>query len=221
MSAFSVIIPSRDPGNIVACVAALEKHEAVDRPHIIVVDDGAKTIETARALRGVTWATGIKPFIFSRNINIGIQLAGRHDVVLLNDDALLKTRLGFTTLSQACDANPKIGIIGATTNITGQPLQKPRGIGLRAVEHFAFVAVYIPRRTIDKVGMLDERYCLDYGVEDRDYCEAVRHAHLEVAVHDGCYVDHSQLMSSFRGGPTVPRSFAQNLQLFREKWGYV
>ena len=68
-------------------------------------------------------------------------------------------------------------------------------------------------------GLLDERYCLDYGVEDRDYCEQVRAAGLKVGVHDGCYVDHGSLVSTFRGDPKTPKSFQQNLALFKAKWG--
>jgi GT2 family glycosyltransferase len=68
------------------------------------------------------------------------------------------------------------------------------------------------------VGYLDERYCLDYGVEDRDYCEAVNRAGLKVGVSDWCYVDHGSLTSSFRGDPKAPRSFARNLELFKQKW---
>lgn len=90
---------------------------------------------------------------------------------------------------------------------------------MREVEHFAFVCVYIPRRTIDRIGFLDERYCLDYGVEDRDYCQACLTVGLKVGVYDFCYVDHGSLTSSFRGEPETPRSFQRNLGLFNAKWG--
>lgn len=139
-------------------------------------------------------------------------------MVLLNDDALLESAGGFREMQRAAAQNPEFGVIGAVTNVTGQPLQQPHGIGLREVPHIAFVCVFIPRRTIDQVGLLDERYCLDYGVEDLDYCEATRRTGLKVGVFDDCFVDHGSLASSFRGDPRATRSFARNKALFDAKW---
>jgi len=218
-------------------VAAVRKNEPDAR--IIVVDDGLDRF--GLPLGDIFLEPGVKPFIFARNANIGIKACTRmvdvtthsdpgpklisgpfgDDVVLLNDDALLESVGGFTLLSECCAADPSIGIIGATTNVTGQTLQWRQNVGLRQVPHIAFVCVFIPRTTINRIGMLDEQYCIDYGVEDRDYCEAVNRAGLKVCVHDGCYVDHGSLVSSFRGDPKTPRPYMQNLALFRKKWGHV
>lgn len=222
----AVIIPSKTASNLAACNWARLDMDP-DCGWTIVVDDGLEYLP--ECCDGSSVIPGVKPFIFSRNINRGIEAAlndpyGRpkpDGVVLLNDDALLQTPGGFTLLAQAAAENPEYGIIAAVTNVTGQPLQRPQGIGLREVEHFAFVCVYIPRSTIERVGLLDERYCLDYGVEDRDYCEAVTRAGLKVGVHDGCFVDHESLQSSFRGEPHAPRSFEQNYGLFKAKWGIL
>lgn len=185
---------------------------------------------------------GKKPFIYARNCNLGIDDATdpievqvcdrsgnylrtemrppRHDgVFLLNDDALLKTVGGFTKIANLAEEHPEYGIIAPVTNVTGQPLQKPQGKGLREVPHIAFVCVYVPRRTIERVGPLDERYCLDYGVEDLDYCHAVRAAGLKVGVYDHVFVDHGSLVSSFRGDPKTPKSFLRNFALYKHKWG--
>lgn len=233
----AVIIPSKTIGNLTPCVEAVIQNEPTAR--ILLVDDseGAFPTDIARLAhaKNLDWFRGDKPFVFSKNCNIGIRdafnpprsshghlMSSEADgVVLLNDDALLQTPGGFTLLAQASAENPDFGIIGAVTNVTGQPEQFPRGIGLREVEHFAFVCVYIPRSTIENpnIGLLDERYCLDYGCEDRDYCEAVKAAGLKVGVHDGCFVDHQSLTSTFRGEPHAPLSFARNFELLKAKWG--
>jgi GT2 family glycosyltransferase len=220
----SVIIPSRTASNLIPCVQAIRRHEAADMT-IIVIDDGVDWIGSDFLLEVPVKASsfhvlpGQKSFVYARNCNIGIRAAGNDDVLLLNDDALLESAGGFTAMQCAAELHPEFGVIGAATNVTGQPLQRPHGIGLREVPHMAFVFVLIPRRTIDRVGPLDERYCLDYGVEDLDYCEACRRARLKVGVFDHCFVDHGSLTSSFRGDPSTPRSFARNKALFDAKWG--
>ena len=214
----TVVIPSRTPPNLIACSAAVRRHEPEAR--IVIVDDTPELSLAPQAdwMPAVT-VEGVKPFIYARNCNLGIRAAGSDDVILLNDDALLESMGGFTAMQRAADLHPGYGVIGAVTNVTGQPLQRPQGIGLREVPHIAFVCVLIPRRTIDRVGLLDERYCLDYGVEDLDYCETCRRAGLKVGVLDHCYVDHGSLSSSFRGDPHSSRTFARNKALFDAKWG--
>jgi GT2 family glycosyltransferase len=216
----AVIVPSKTASNIEACVAAKLESEPRWMP-LYVIDDGIG--EMPSVCDGSTVIQGIRPFIFARAINQGISEALKDPtckgVVLLNDDALLKTRSGFTMLSEIAESDQSIGVLAPVTNVTGQRLQMPRGVGLRQVPHIAFVCVYIPRRTIERIGLLDERYCLDYGVEDRDYCEAVNRAGLKVCVHDDVFVDHGSLVSSFRGDPKTSRSFAMNWGLFQQKWG--
>ncbi len=244
MSLPVVVIPSRNAANLVACLTALRKHEP-DCP-VIVVDDGVDWSQTPWPDDGGECLTfeaimGDSPFVFARNVNIGIRHAEDRDVVILNDDALLESPGGFQLLQGCAAANEQYGIIGATTNITGQPLQyrKPyreRGElnpswGLRKVPHIAFVAVLIPWTTRQHIARLialgckdftdglDERYNRDYGCDDADYCEQVTRAGLKVAVHDGCYVDHGSLTSTYRGDPRAAKSFAQNYKLLMEKWG--
>jgi GT2 family glycosyltransferase len=214
----SVIIPSKTASNLIPCVEAVRRHEPEART--VIVDDtpDLSFLSSLKWMPAVV-VEGAKPFIYARNCNIGIRTVGTDDVILLNDDALLESEGGLTAMQRAGELHQEYGVIGAVTNVTGQPLQRPHGIGLREVPHIAFVCVLIPRRTIDRVGLLDERYCLDYGVEDLDYCETSRRAGLKVGVFDHCYVDHGRLTSSFRGDPSTPRSFARNMSLFDAKWG--
>jgi GT2 family glycosyltransferase len=218
----AVIIPSKTAENLGPCLQALRTNEP--KCGIIIVDDGVDfekiqaLPEWAEAARGAQIEKGEKPFIFARNCNIGIKAAGDADIVLLNDDALLKSPAGFTLMQKAAKEAELCGCIGATTNITGQFLQKPQGIGFRQVHHIAFVCVLIPRRTIEMIGPLDERYRMDYGVEDRDYCEMINRAGLYVAVHDGCFVDHGSLISTYRGKPTAAGRSPLNRALFLTKY---
>jgi GT2 family glycosyltransferase len=219
MTKLSVIIPSKNAANLGPCIEAVIKNERNYR--IFVIDDGIdmKALSHHKIDGAVEkFIPGIKPFVFARNCNIGIKEAGDDDVVLLNDDAILKSPGGFSLLQREAENHPEYGCIGATTNVTGQPLQKPQRKGLREVHHIAFMCVLIPRRTIDKIGMLDERYCIDYGVEDRDYCKRITLAGMKIGVHDGCFVDHASLTSSFRGNPLIPGKSNQNRALYMKKF---
>lgn len=221
---YSIVIPSRNVANLTACVTALRA--AGEGSRVIVVWDGDKQRE-CRALLSADYGKcftqwGERPFCFARNVNIGIRASGLDDVVLLNDDALLGPKLGgLGALSQM----PKTcGIVGATTNVTGYPQQRQRGTDkrmFREVPVLAFVCVYIPRRTIDTVGLLDERFTT-YGGDDVDYCLRVREAGLKVGVSDYCFVDHSKLPSTFRGAhPTngAPGDISESNRLGIAKWG--
>jgi hypothetical protein len=166
----------------------------------------------------VTILPGIQPFVFSRNCNLGIRAAGTNDVILLNDDAVLKTVWGFTALSKA--ARSGYGIVAAVTNRTGNLPQK-KGLaesGVREVVMVAFICVYLQREMVDKIGLLDEDYT-DYGREDDDYCYRARKAGYRVGVCDGCFVDHAFLPSAFREPDRRPISFEHNDAVFFRKHG--
>lgn len=220
----TVIIPSKCADNLEACVSAVRQYEPEAR--IIVIDDGVELTEP-RSLYDfgdIEWWDGAKPFIYGRNCNIGIRAAMASlecsGVVLLNDDALLQTPGGFTAMANACEDYPEFGLIGATCNNVGNPNQHRRDIGLRDEPRMVcFVCVYIPRSTIDRVGLLDERYT-GYGLDDDDYGFRVRAAGLKIGVHDGCYVDHGSLNSSYRGPAGAGGDFRGNMRIFIEKWGH-
>ncbi len=241
---FAVIIPSRNAGNLARCVASVRQSEP--EAEIRVMWDRSKGNGFIPPTADYMVRDCDSEFIFSRNVNIGIEAAleveriettkigdgyrtfrpGRINdgIVILGDDGLLETPGGFSLLAEECHKDPTIGVIGCTTNL-GHRCQKPQGVGLRFVDHFAFVAVYIPRTTIEKVGLLDERFGGQdsqgrtiYGYEDEDYNHRVKLAGLKVAVHDGCYVDHGSLRSTFRGDPKSPASLAPGRDVFKEKW---
>ena len=219
MNGLSIIILSRTDANLVPCLEAARKHEPTVT--IRIIDDGLNLDWLPRPdLEPCFGHRGEKPFVFARNINIGILAAGTDDVILLNDDALLQTPGGFSLLQREAEAHPEFGLIAATCNNVGNANQWLQKFGLREDPRMVcFVAVLIPRRTIDVVGLLDERF-VDYGCEDDDYSLRVRNAGLKIGIHDGCYVDHGSLKSSFRGEAGAGGDFHPNLRRFVEKWGH-
>ena len=217
MNPLSIIIPSKTDVNLGACVRAIRA--AGETATVIVVDDfDGPTRFLLPCDEPVDWQKGEKPFIFARNINIGIRAAAG-DVVLLNDDALLRTPHGFTALQRAATAHPEYGLIASTCNNVGNRRQWPQSaLDVRfEARMVCFVCVFIPRSTLKTVGLLDERF-VGYGCDDDDYCLRVRRAGLKIGIFDRCYVDHSTLASTFRGR-VLAGNYQPNLKLFAEKWG--
>lgn len=195
MNPLSIVIPSRNASNLMSCIFAIKAHESA--PRIVVVDDGlewpnaeVKQFVTSSA----TIVPGEKPFIFSRNANIGIRAAAPDDVILINDDALLETHGGFSLMHMFGSFQPGFGVLSVKTNRCNHGL--PYSL--------SFVCVLIRRIVFDGSGPLDERFTgeidgeMVYGGEDDDYCYRVRRAGMKIGVFDGCVVDHSKLTSTFR-----------------------
>lgn len=210
---YAVVIPSKNSTNLLACVTAIR--EAGETCRIIVVDDGLD-----KRVSSCEYVEGVKPFCFSRNVNLGIRAAGTDDVLLLNDDAQLETPGGFAALAEQAKAHPEYGVIAAVTNNVGNPNQFRRDIGLREDKRMVcFICVYIPRTTLDKVGLLDERF-VTYGMDDDDMCLRIRNAGLKIGIYDDCFVDHKHLNSTFRGLAGAGGDYRPSLKLFIEKWGH-
>ena len=221
MNPYTVIIPSRNATNLVACTSAIRAAGETCRP--IAVDDGLQweCFEVQRSeYCFADRVQGIKPFCFARNCNLGIKAAGTDDVILLNDDALLKTSGGFSALQKQAHEHPEYGVIGAVCNNVGNrdQFQRP-GNGLREDPRMVcFIAVYIPRITIDRVGLLDEELS-GYGYDDDLYCARVRAVGLKIGIYDGCFVDHLELKPTYRSLPNVNALMAHNRAIYVRKGG--
>lgn len=217
MNDLSVVIPSRTTANFKASGGAVLRLDPAAK--VILVDDDKVGRDLNEDFEKISIVAGKKPFIFSRNVNLGIQAASSDDILILNDDAVLQTPDGFTLLQRAAVDNPEYGVIAAVTNCAGNRNQFPAYKGLREDPRMVcFISVLIPRRTIDTVGLLDEEFT-GYGYEDDSYCLRVRRAGLKIGIHDGCFVDHNTLPSTFRSGSYPREMFERNAQIFRQKYG--
>jgi GT2 family glycosyltransferase len=228
----SVVIPSRNVMNLIVCVEAVFRHEPGAR--VIVVDDGLDHEELIATGLVSGWAAGhfvqgAKPFVFARNVNIGIRaaLAGAYrDVVILNDDAVLESPGGFSIMREAAELH-SFALVSATTNLAASPFQlQTTSGGVRVARKFgantfpavAFVCVLIPGRTIEAIGILDERFTA-YGWEDIDYCRRIHDAGRTIGIDDRCFVDHGRLTSTFRGDPRAAGPIAEGKAIYLNKWG--
>jgi hypothetical protein len=240
---FSVVIPSRSAFKVDACVNAIRA--AGEDCRVIVVNDGWRiTPEEQRSLESKydarIWATdnegfrfvewepegvpvllfldAVPPFVYAKSCNIGIRAADPDHIILLNDDALLVTPGGFTTLVNTLKANPEYGILSPAINNVGNRNQFYRGDeGIRDEPRMlCFSCVAIRREVFERVGLLDERY-VNYGMDDDAFSLEARKAGFKLGVYDGVRVDHGTLESEYRGRGCG--DYRPNLRLFIKQYG--
>ena len=228
MSQFKVVIPSQNPSNLRACITALLKAEPqLTRERIIVVDDGNLIANESTMELPVTFVLGAKPFIFARNVNIGLRAANA-DCIILNDDATLQTPNGFTQMVQQSKLHPYYGIISAAhIQSVNKAMVKQTDHTLREYPDegywaclLGYVCVLIPKHVQDLVGELDERFD-GYGREDVDYTRRCRLAGLRIAVYDGAVIQHLILPSTYRDIQPNINYLAMadhNDKLYDKKW---
>lgn len=223
----AVVIPSKNAANLAACVAAIRKLETV-QPRIIVVNDGLESVPD-----GVEILPGVKPFVFARNANIGLDTAfesGADVAILCNDDALLETPDGFASLAATARQGwiypvTQFGYYGivsaAVKGGVGNGRQGYCGAGDRVRPEpkvLCFVCVAIPFEAWEILGPLDQRF-VTYGWEDNDYCKRAIDQGLKLGVYDGCVVEHGSLPSTFRGPGGPGGDIAPGRAIFREIHG--
>jgi GT2 family glycosyltransferase len=208
-----IVIPSGSQTNLEKCLAAIRKNEpGIPDCNIIVVADGILNREV------VTWIDGPKPFIFSRNVNIGIQ-AANDDVIVLGDDGILETFHGFTKMLREAKLL-KVGICSAAIRgLVGNLRQEFRADlpkQMRYEEDFlCFVCVLILRSTIEKIGLMDERF-VGYGFDDNAYCRRARKAGITLGTYFGCVIEHQSLPSVYRTRPDIGRISEENSKIYKE-----
>lgn len=178
-----------------------------DRHEVIVVDnasgDGSPEM-VEKDFPGVVLIKNEKNLGFARANNQGIKKAKGKYLLLLNSDAQVKSK-ALEELVKFGEENSGAGVVGARlVNPDGsvQPsvyhfpklinalkdywLGKkgayekyaPSGKKPVEVEAVTGAAMLIPRRTIEKVGFLDEKYFMYF--EDLDYCLRVRKAGFKI-----------------------------------------
>jgi glycosyltransferase involved in cell wall biosynthesis len=210
----TIIIPSRNSANVEQCIAALQRCEP--EAQLLVIDDGLEFRPD-----GAEYVAGEKPFVFARNVNLGICLAlarGEQWIGVWNDDALLKTPRGLTQMIDEWPRN--CGIAAPACTNVGNLNQHPHGSGGWRSEPrmLCFTAVVFPRELVDRIGLLDERFT-GYGWEDNDYCRRAREAGFALYVYDRCIVDHSSLQPTFRTHARAGGDIWGNAEIYRQKWG--
>lgn len=190
----TILTLSRHPKFYQQLTQTIRRHEGTAQG-VVVIDGnwGLYRENTWRKVRGVD------PFIYARNVNLGLKTIGEDDVLLINDDCELVMPL-LAEMQRLVREHPQIGLLspqidGPTSNPAQRISDEHKVLALTA-KRLAFVCIYIPWQTRQLVGELDEQF-YGYGYEDDDYCIRVRQAGLQLAVATQLRVRHTHVSSSF------------------------
>lgn len=222
------------------CLRSLERTTTVGNGNVVVVDNGSID-ETPRRLIEFPWARVLtlpENVGFVRGVNSGIRACpDDRDIVLLNNDATLLEE-GWLELLADAAAPSDAGIVGCRLLVSPGVLgnagawilpddcwgegfgsfERDLGQfrGLRDVPTLQFACVYIPRRTLTRVGLLSEEFVSYF--EDADYCLRIRDAGLRVLCHGDVAVLHDSHGSTADDPAFRRRLFEESRETFRRRW---
>ncbi|MEM4414125.1 MAG: glycosyltransferase, partial [Candidatus Caldarchaeum sp.] len=174
---------------------------------------------------------------FARANNKGIMHSRGDYIVLLNNDTIV-TPGWLSRLIKYLESDPTIGMIGPVTNSAGNEQMIPvsyqsleeleafaqqRSITHKGqsfeIEMLAMFCVVIPRRVIDQVGLLDERFELG-TFEDDDFCYRVKSLGYKLICAEDVFVHHfGKATMGELGDQGYLELFERNRKKFEQKWG--
>ncbi|HWC65401.1 MAG TPA: glycosyltransferase, partial [Thermoanaerobaculia bacterium] len=234
-------------GNLELNRACLESIAAcTDWPNAeLVVVDNASEYGTREWLEGARRASPLPLTVianpenrgFAAAVNQGVRAATGDFVCLLNNDTIV-TRGWLSALLAHLEADPKLGLVGSSTNEIANEAKVPAGYSRLAdlpawaasftranrgrrvpIPMLAMFCVAFSRTLFDEVGPLDERFAVGM-FEDDDWCRRVRNAGREIASARASWVPHRGRASFAKlGEERYLAIFRENERRYREKWG--
>lgn len=211
--------------------------EAGDPCKLVCIDNGSTDGTPGKLqMAGVRVIRNPNNEGFAAAVNRGIREAGSDDIVLLNNDAAVRPgwirglREGLESRPDAglagCRVSPHHGAVAhcgvrlSAATLEGSDLAFSHDLGqhtgTREVRAVTFCCVYIPRATIDRVGLLDERYFAYY--EDVDYCLRVAKAGLKCVYVGGVQVTHEGQGCSRANSMATRRITSDSHRKFAAAW---
>ena len=162
----TIVTLTRFPDIFAKFAESVERHEPAARR--IVVTSGGITIGRP----GWEEVRGIEPFVFARNLNLGITAAGTDDVLCVNDDVqFLGPVIGQLSDAAYAEAAAVVSpqIVGdGINNRTAHASHTLSSDWERTAAYIPFVCVFLRRAALDSIGLLYEGFT-GYGGEDVEF----------------------------------------------------
>lgn len=229
----TIVIPVFNQAHLTErCLESVLAHSKVAR-HLVVVNN-ASTDSTASLLQTLQkrfhdqgWDMQIiansENVGFGRACNQGIRLSQTDYVAILNndtwlmrgwDEALIRRQqeLNADMIAPYYDETPYDA--GSMDERADRFVRRNRG---KFAEAWVSVLMFFPKRTLDVVGLFDERFFVTY--EDTDLKERMIRAKMSFYKVADCFIWHHS--KATRDQEALPSGYEQEgLRLFTEKWGF-
>lgn len=189
----TIVTLSRFPDIFEAFAASVERWEPLRR-RIVVTSGGLKVSRP-----GWTVIEGIEPFVYARNLNIGLAAVSEGDVLASNDDVVLTEPI-IDHLQAIYESEPLAGVIAPQCNGgIGNPdckVRTTRAPGYRETDKIIpFVCVLLRREILDRIPRLDEGFVnpdgfSGYGGDDELYGLQVQAAGFHLLVSNSVQITH-------------------------------
>ncbi len=236
-----IVIPSYcDAERVRTLVASIRATVPRELARILLADDasGPEHLAALRAIEGIEVIAGEENAGFAANVNRGLRASdSERDVVVLNSD--VEAQPGWLAcLQYAASQEDDIGVVGArllypdgriqfagTARNLGAPQWfdhryrfKPRDWGPAGLSGPVLAVtgacMYVRRETIERIGLLDERYPMAY--EDVDWCLRAWQGGLRVLYFPAANLYHHE---SVTRGTELGERERVSQQAFWERWG--
>lgn len=233
-----VIASYEDADRVETLVRSIRRTVPNGLVRIVVTDDNSSAEHVARLerIQEIELVRGAENLGFAANVNRGLRETdpGR-DVVLLNSD--MEARPGWLAALQYAAQQDEVGIVGAKLLYPDGRIQhagaarnlgalewfdhryrfKPASWGPAAVPGYVLAVtgacMYVRRRTIERVGPLDEGYPMAY--EDVDWCLRAWQAGLRVVYSPAAVLVHHE---SVTRGTALGERERVSQQRFWNRW---
>jgi GT2 family glycosyltransferase len=223
---YDIIIPGWNLSDVtIKCLKSIKKHTKDYR--IIYVDNGSEKKEFDKINEELKTHNHLlvrnyENYGFIKAVNTGMSLVEKPYFVLLNNDTevtpnwaeLLRKPLEESNLVLA--SGPCTGSPGSWQ---GREYQRPGHQVLKHGKMIAFFCTMFKKKTIELVGLLDERFGDGFG-DDDDYCKRINLAGFYIAFAHEAFVHHHH-RTSFKkrfGEEKIKEMQTKNLQKFRDKY---
>lgn len=221
------------------CIESLQRNAGWPQWELIVVDnastDDTRAYLESLALPNLRLIFNEENRGFAAANNQGLDEAWGERFILLNNDTIVAPGLISTLMRHLDDA--AVGLVNAVTNFSGnesrievdyQTVDAMEELALKrrrecAGQSFdirvaAMYCVALRRDTLERVGMLDERFGIGM-FEDDDYSHRVREAGLRVICAEDAFVHHfGQASFGKLPGAEYQALFEENRRRYEEKW---
>jgi len=225
-----------------ACLDSLRAHTPLgDDTQILVVDNGS-TDDTLPYLRSLDWIRLIengKNLGFVRGNNTGIRATPPdHDVLLLNNDIVIPRDGWLEEMQRVAYSADDISIVGCRLVLSDGRLlhagaYMPLGsfwgqqIGSleknvnqynadRDVESVVGACMYVKRKVLKTIGLLDEAFFSYF--EDTDYCLRAAEAGFRTVCAGGVTLIHHGNVSTRVNRADFSKMFRRSQKIFRQRW---